>query len=216
MWWSHEERNGFLTGWQAKINSCGISGPAGPLEQEMIKRSHEGLVQPFYTGIFCSFSLEQVLKDKGANSSSIKGCLSPIKAKIVEGAGRISCFHPRLFVEKEWSEASEVINRSGWNLMSRFMRFCQISDFRDVHHWLKKPRWNKQTPETNTLRRLQNTTSRSPYKWRDKHTALPVLFKFHCSRLAFDNSLMTPFCFGFWGLTREANAVTWINTTELL
>lgn len=64
------------------------------------------------------------------NSFSINGCLSPIKAKIVEGAGRISCFHPRLFFEKEWSEASEVINRSGWNLMSRIMRFCQISNLR--------------------------------------------------------------------------------------
>lgn len=43
---SLEERNGFLSSWQnergAKITSCGISGPAGPQDQEMIKRSHGG------------------------------------------------------------------------------------------------------------------------------------------------------------------------------
>lgn len=59
MWPSHEERNGFLSGWQtertAKINSCGISGPAGPLEQEMIKRSHAVSLQQFRMGIFFFF-----------------------------------------------------------------------------------------------------------------------------------------------------------------
>lgn len=61
MWRSHEKRNGFLSSWQAerpaKINSCGISGPAGPLEQEMIKRSHGRSVQRFARGYFGSSGL---------------------------------------------------------------------------------------------------------------------------------------------------------------
>lgn len=66
MWRSHEKRNGFLTSWQAerpaKINSCGIAGPAGPLEQEMIKRSHEGSLKGLHGDILV-VCLQQVMKD---------------------------------------------------------------------------------------------------------------------------------------------------------
>lgn len=40
MWPEHKEPDGFLWPGSAKITSCGISGPAGPLQQETIKNIH--------------------------------------------------------------------------------------------------------------------------------------------------------------------------------